>query len=58
MERIGPAVMSFGDGLQETDVFLVRLLSPERLRIEHKPSVSWSDPISGYELRGFAVALD
>lgn len=58
---------SFGDGhhrcpgyyvaLQETDVFLMRLLSLDSLRIERKPSVSWNDPISGYELRGFAVAL-
>ena len=67
-ERVGPAVMSFGDGhhrcpgyyvaLQETDVFLTRLLSLEGLRIERKPSVSWNDLIAGYELRGFTVALD
>ena len=66
-ERVGPAVMSFGDGhhrcpgyyvaLQETDVFLTRLLSLEGLRIERKPSVSWNDLISGYELRGFTAAL-
>jgi cytochrome P450 len=56
--------MSFGDGhhrcpgcyvaLQETDVFLTRLLSLEGLRTEHKPSVSWNDLISGYE---FCAAL-
>ena len=67
-ERVGPAVMSFGDGhhrcpgyyvaLQESDVFLTRLLSLEGLRIERKPSVSWNDLIAGYELRGFTVALD
>ena len=66
-ERVGPAVMSFGDGhhrcpgyyvaLQESDVFLTRLLSLEGLRIERKPSVSWNDLIAGYELRGFTVAL-
>lgn len=66
-ERVGPAVMSFGDGhhrcpgyyvaLQESDVFLKRLLSLEGLRIERKPSVSWNDLIAGYELRGFTVAL-
>ena len=66
-ERVGPAVMSFGDGhhrcpgyyvaLQETDVFLSRLLSLEDLRIERKPSVGWNDLIAGYELRGFTVAL-
>ena len=66
-ERVGPAVMSFGDGhhrcpgyyvaLQETDVFLTRLLPLEGLRIERKPSVGWNDSIAGYELRGFTVAL-
>ena len=66
-ERVGPPVMSFGDGhhrcpgyyvaLQETDVFLRRLLALEDLRIERKPSVSWNDLIAGYELRGFAIAV-
>ena len=66
-ERTGPPVMSFGDGhhrcpgyyvaLQETDVFLRRLLALEDLRIERKPSVSWNDLIAGYELRGFTVAV-
>ena len=66
-ERVGPAVMSFGDGhhrcpgyyvaLQESDVFLTRLLSLKGLRIERKPSVGWNDLIAGYELRGFTVAL-
>ena len=67
-ERTGPAVMSFGDGhhrcpgyyvaLQETEVFLTRLLSLGSLRIERKPSVGWNDLIAGYELRGFVVTLD
>jgi cytochrome P450 len=66
-ERVGPPVMSFGDGhhrcpgyyvaLQESDVFLRRLLALEDLRIERKPSVSWNDLIAGYELRGFAIAV-
>ena len=66
-ERVGPAVMSFGDGhhrcpgyyvaLQESEIFLTRLLSLGGLRIERKPSVSWNDLIAGYELRGFTVAL-
>lgn len=66
-EKVGPAVMSFGDGshrcpgafvaIQESDVFLRRLLELEELRIERKPSVSWSDLVAGYELRGFTVAL-
>lgn len=67
VERVGPQVMSFGDGshrcpgayvaIQESDVFLRRLLAQEDLRIERKPSVSWNDVTSGYELRGFAVAV-
>ena len=67
-ERVGPAVMSFGDGhhrcpgyyvaLQETEIFLKRLLSLGGLRIERKPSVGWNDLIAGYELRGFTVAVD
>ena len=66
-EKVGPAVMSFGDGnhrcpgafvaIQESDVFLRRLLALEDLRIERKPSVSWNDLVAGYELRGFTVAL-
>lgn len=65
--RVGPAVASFGDGshrcpgayvaIQESDVFLRRLLALEDLRIERKPSVSWSDLVSGYEVRGFTVAI-
>ncbi len=66
-EKVGPAVMSFGDGshrcpgafvaIQESDVFLQRLLALEDLRIERKPSVSWNDLVAGYELRGFTVAV-
>lgn len=66
-EKVGPAVMSFGDGshrcpgafvaIQESDVFLQRLLALEELRIERKPSVSWNDLVAGYELRGFTVAI-
>ena len=66
-EKVGPAVMSFGDGshrcpgafvaIQESDVFLRRLLGLESLRIERKPSVSWNDLVAGYELRGFTVAV-
>ena len=65
--KVGPAVMSFGDGshrcpgayvaIQESDVFLRRLLALEDLRIERKPSVSWNDLVAGYELRGFTVAV-
>lgn len=66
-ERVGPAVMGFGDGshrcpgayvaIQESDVFLRWLLALEDLRIEQKPSVSWNDLVSGYELRGYTIAV-
>ena len=66
-EKVGTAVMSFGDGshrcpgayvaIQESDVFLRRLLALEDLRLERKPSVSWNDLVAGYELRGFTVAV-
>lgn len=66
-ERVGPAVMSFGDGhhrcpgayiaIQETDIFLQRLLRLETLRIERPPTLSWSELTTGYELRDFIVAL-
>lgn len=66
-EKVGPAVMSFGDGshrcpgayvaIQESDIFLRRLLALDDLRIEKKPSVSWNDLVAGYEVRGFTVAV-
>ncbi|HLW03357.1 MAG TPA: cytochrome P450 [Ktedonobacterales bacterium] len=67
-ERITPAVMSFGDGhhrcpgafiaIQETDIFLQRLLVLEGLRIECQPSMGWNDLVTGYELRNFVLALE
>ena len=67
-ERAGPAVMSFGDGhhrcpgtyiaLQETDIFLQRLLRLPGLQIAQKPSVSWNDLTAGYELRNFILAVE
>lgn len=67
-ERIGPAVMSFGDGahrcpgayiaIQESDIFLHKLLSIGSLRIEQKPTVSWHDLIGGYEIRHFLIGCE
>lgn len=67
-ERVGPAMMSFGDGhhrcpgayiaLQEADIFLQRLLRLPNLRIIQKPSVSWNPLITGYELRHFVLAVE
>jgi cytochrome P450 len=61
MHRAGSAVMSFGDGhhrcpggflaLQETDIFLMRLLRLPGMRLERAPDVSWNDLVTGYELR-------
>lgn len=67
-ERVGPAMMGFGDGhhrcpgayiaLQETDIFLQRLLHLPRLQIRQKPSVSWNPLITGYEVRQFVLAVE
>lgn len=67
VERVAPGVMSFGDGahrcpgayiaIQETDVFLQRLLRLETLRIERAPTVSQSKLTGSYELRKFIVAV-
>lgn len=61
MHRAGSAVMSFGDGhhrcpggflaIQETDIFLMRLLQLRGLRLEKAPDVGWNDLVTGYELR-------
>lgn len=67
-ERVGPAMMGFGDGhhrcpgaymaLQETDIFLQRLLRLPRLEIRQKPSISWNALIKGYEVRQFMLAVE
>lgn len=67
-ERATPAMLSFGDGhhrcpgsyiaLQETDIFLQRLLALDGLRMLHPPHLAWNDLVTGYELRDFPVALD
>jgi cytochrome P450 len=64
-ERISTEMMSFGDGhhrcpgsylaMQESDIFLRRLLALEGLRIERTPTLRWSDLTTGYELRQFIL---
>jgi cytochrome P450 len=59
--------MSFGDGIhrcpgayiaiQETDIFLTRLLAIKTLRIKQKPKVSWSELVTGYEIRDFLITV-
>ncbi len=66
-DRVPEMVMSFGDGvhrcpgayiaIQETDIFLQRLLALDSLRIVSKPSIRWNDLTTGYELRNFDIAV-
>ncbi|HYF64349.1 MAG TPA: cytochrome P450 [Herpetosiphonaceae bacterium] len=66
-DKAGPAMMGFGDGqhrcpgayiaLQETDIFLRRLLALPNLTIVQKPSVSWNGVTAGYELRKFILSV-
>ena len=61
-------VMSFGDGhhrcpgaylaIQETDIFLQRLLALDTLHIEQPPTLNWNELTTGYEVRDFLIALD
>lgn len=65
--NISLPLLSFGDGVhrcpgayiavQESDIFLTRLLSLSNLQIEQKPAVSWDDSISTYEVRKFMLTL-
>ncbi|GER82622.1 hypothetical protein KTAU_12590 [Thermogemmatispora aurantia] len=67
-ERVVPSLMGFGDGahrcpgapiaLQESDIFLRRLLALPGLRLERPPRLHWNELICGYELRDFIVSLD
>lgn len=60
---VQPYVASFGDGnhrcpgafiaMQETDIFLTRLLSLEGLKLEHEPQLSRNEVVKGYEIRNF-----
>jgi len=66
-DRATAALMSFGDGhhrcpgayiaIQETDIFLKRLLALDGLRIERAPTVTWNEISKSYELRQFILAL-
>jgi len=67
-DRAGGPVLSFGDGhhrcpgsflaIQETDIFLTRLLAVPGLRFEKAPKVGWNDLVTGYELREAWLACD
>jgi cytochrome P450 len=67
-DRAGGPVLSFGDGhhrcpgsflaIQETDIFLLRLLAIPGLRFEKVPDVTWNDLVTGYELRNAWLVCD
>jgi cytochrome P450 len=67
-DHVPEMVMSFGDGthrcpgaylaIQETDIFLQRLLAIDSLRLVSKPSISWDKLTTGYMLRYFNIAVD
>jgi cytochrome P450 len=67
-DRVTAAVLSFGDGhhrcpgayiaIQESDIFLQKLLSIEGLQIERPPALNWNDLTQGYELRKFQIAIN
>jgi cytochrome P450 len=66
-ERVSAELLSFGDGahrcpgsytaLQETDIFLQRLLALDGLRIEQRPTLAWNDLVTGYEVRDFPITI-
>lgn len=67
-QRAGAPVMSFGDGahrcpgsflaIQETDIFLTRLLAVAGLQLVRPPRVGWNPLVTGYELRDAWLACD
>lgn len=67
-DKVHRAVLSFGDGhhrcpgayvaIQESDIFLTRLLALPALRVVRPPELTWSELTAGYELRRFIVAVN
>jgi cytochrome P450 len=66
--KVSGSYMSFGDGnhrcpgaqvaLNETRVFLDRLLRLPGIRLEQEPEIRWFDEVGSYELRNAMVACD
>src|SRR5262249_24379910 len=60
-ERASASLLSFGDGahrcaglyvaIQESDIFLRRLLALENLSLQQSPQVRWNGATTGYEVR-------
>lgn len=67
-DKVGGSGLAFGDGehrcpgaqvaLQETAIFLDRLLRLPGIRLERKPDIGWNALIAGYELRGARLVCD
>jgi cytochrome P450 len=65
--KASASLMSFGDGphrcpgasvaLQETAIFLERLLRVPNVHLVRAPKVGWNPLISSYELRGAVIAM-
>ncbi len=66
-KRAQPPVISFGDGahrcpgayiaIQESDIFLHKLLSIQGLRLVSEPRVEYKALVKGYEVRNFILAV-
>jgi len=66
--RTGAPVMGFGDGrhrcpgafiaMEESAIFLARLLSLPGLRIVGTPDFTWNNLVGGYEFHECIVAVD
>lgn len=66
--KTGGAAMSFGDGrhrcpgayiaMEESAIFLARLLALPNLRMVGKPEIAWSNLVGGYEFHEARIACD
>ena len=66
--KYGNAGLSFGDGehrcpgaqvaLQESCLFLERLLQVPGLKLDRAPTLAWNPLVTGYELRNALISCD
>ena len=67
-KRAQPSIMGFGDGhhrcpgayiaIQETDIFLHKLLAIKELKLVSEPTVTYRDLVKGYEVRNFIISVE
>ncbi|MGB0388684.1 MAG: cytochrome P450 [Ardenticatenaceae bacterium] len=67
-KRAQPPIMGFGDGhhrcpgayiaIQETDIFLHKLLAIKELRLASEPQVTYRELVKGYEVRNFIISVE